>query len=193
MNLTKKIDNTIDKFDDPEKGTSFAAKVIAFVLMAIIIACGAVSNKANANSAIPPPAVYNCDDRCNGPSSQAVNSTYVNAVNWLISTADRVAGKRVQGWLEIMCAGHKCPDHVMQQAYALQDQWRSEEIAEMLATGVVVYTPVGSGVLQAYYGFRIIESPSVPVGAAMTCGHYWAMPPGGCAEFYPSATPKPKK
>lgn len=68
MDIIGNIDRAIDKLDNPEKGTSFAAKVVAFLFVAIIIACGVVSNKANANSAIPPAAVYNCGNGCVLPS-----------------------------------------------------------------------------------------------------------------------------
>lgn len=71
MNFTNKVDDAIDKLDNSEKGgTSFAAKVVAFLLAAIVIACGVITNKANANSAIPPAAVYNCGTNCILPAPQ---------------------------------------------------------------------------------------------------------------------------
>lgn len=71
MNLSEKLDTAIDKLDNSEKGgTSFAAKVMTFVFIAVVIACGVVSNRANANSVMPPAAVYNCGGNCILPAPQ---------------------------------------------------------------------------------------------------------------------------
>lgn len=80
MNLGKKLDNAIDKLDNPEKGTSFAEKVLAFLVVAIVVACGVVSNSAHANSTNQAVA-YSCGADCILPAPQPLETDMAYMVN----------------------------------------------------------------------------------------------------------------